>query len=126
MRFGDLKVRSMRLGKIKRKEMLSRPIWVDQQPKKCPLCDREIPPNHVEAHHMVPKSKGGIQTVNIHSACHRQIHALINESELAKTYNTIDALKNHAELSKFIQWIKRKPNDFKERVRKSKHLKDGY
>jgi hypothetical protein len=113
----------MKLGKVKRKAMLSKPMWINQAPIICPLCDRAIPPDHTEAHHLVPKSKGGTQTQLIHSACHRQIHALISESDLATTFNTIEALKSHSELSKFISWIKKKPNDFKERVRKSKQLK---
>jgi hypothetical protein len=107
--------------------MMSKPLWTEQWseqlPSICPLCDREIPPQHLEAHHLVPKSKGGKETQLIHSACHRQIHALISEAELATHYSTIEALKVHPELSKFINWIKKKPIDFKERVRKSKQLK---
>ena len=84
-----------------------------------------IPRHHVEAHHLIPKSKGGKSTVLLHSACHNQIHALITETDLANLFNTIESLKTHAGLAKFIDWIKTKPIDFKERVRKSKQLKSS-
>ena len=32
---------------------------VIKTPVICPLCEREIPKQHIEAHHLVPKSKGG-------------------------------------------------------------------
>ena len=42
----------------------------------CALCDREIPPALRDAHHLIPKSKGGVATVMMHRACHKQVHAL--------------------------------------------------
>jgi hypothetical protein len=111
------------LGKIKRKALLAIPLQVEKPAPICPLCERVIPRHHLEAHHLIPKSKGGKLTALLHSACHKQIHALITETELANHFNTTDSLKAHEGLAKFIAWIKTKPIDFKERVRKSKHIK---
>lgn len=61
----------------------------------CPLCDRAIPKSQQDKHHLVPKVKGGKETEVIHRACHRQIHALFSESELAKHYASPEALKEH-------------------------------
>lgn len=49
----------------------------------CPLCERKISHSQRDAHHLIPKSKGGRQTEYQHRICHRQIHALFTETELA-------------------------------------------
>jgi hypothetical protein len=89
----------------------------------CPLCERPIPPGQVDAHHLIPKSKGGKSVVNLHRICHRQIHALLTESELASQYPTIDSLLQYPEMSRFIRWVRGKPADFFERTRKSKRIR---
>ena len=85
----------------------------------CPLCERDIPPSQRDLHHLVPKLKGGKQTQYLHRICHRQIHALFSEAELAKQYNTVEALLEHEEIRKFVKWVRTKPNDFIERVKQS-------
>lgn len=90
----------------------------DAQPI-CPLCDRPIPSAQRDAHHLVPRSRGGRQTTFLHRICHRQVHALFTEAELARDYRTADALRAHPELIKFVAWVQRKPNDFFERTRPS-------
>lgn len=89
----------------------------------CPLCGRPIPPSQRDEHHLRPKSEGGRETTTLHRICHRQIHALFTERELADAYFTIDALLAHPELGKFLRWVKRKPDDFFERTRKSARLR---
>ena len=89
----------------------------------CPLCERPIPKAQQDAHHLVPKSKGGRHTEYLHRICHRQIHALLTETELARQYATIESLLTHAPLVAFIAWVRSKPNGFFERTRKSRRLK---
>jgi hypothetical protein len=89
----------------------------------CPLCDRPIPPAQRDAHHLVPKSRGGAQTVWLHRICHRQIHALFTETELAREYHQVDTLKAHPEMARFLDWVRRRPDDFFERTRKSQRLR---
>ena len=89
----------------------------------CPLCDRNIPKAQIDAHHLIPKSHKGTETVMLHRICHRQIHALFTETELARQFNTVDKLKSQEEILRFIQWVKQKPDDFFERSRKSYRLK---
>jgi hypothetical protein len=38
--------------------------------------------------------------------CHKQIHILISEKELGKSYNTVQKLLNHKEVKKYIKWLK--------------------
>lgn len=89
----------------------------------CPLCLRPIPDAQKDAHHLVPKSKGGRQTEYLHRICHRQIHALFTEAELAREFHTIEALQAHPQMSRFLDWVRSKPADFFERTRKSQRLR---
>ena len=89
----------------------------------CPLCNRPIPPAQQDAHHLVPKSKGGRHTELLHRICHRQIHALLTESELAREYSTVDALQAHPAMAQFLAWVRGKPPEFSERTRKSARIR---
>ena len=111
-------------GRIKRQLALqAEPLWQPKDDVVCPLCDRAIPPAQRDAHHLIPKSHGGVQTVWLHRICHRQIHALLTETELARQYQHIEALRQHPELSVFVRWVQTKPDDFFERTRKSQRLR---
>lgn len=114
---------NMKLGKVKKKAMLQKSWFHENVTSVCALCERDIVKAQIEYHHLTPKSKGGTQTVPLHNICHRQIHALFNESELALNLNTIEKLRHEPELSKFITWVKKKPIDFKEKAIKSNRLK---
>lgn len=108
------------LGKIRQK------LLTQQQPEEfkpvellCPICDRPIPDSQKDAHHFIPKSKGGKATEYLHRICHRQIHALFTETQLARELNTAEAIKERQEIQKFIAWVKNKPNHFYQRSSKS-------
>lgn len=108
------------LGKIKRQQRWQQTALVTPLASPvCPLCGREIPPAEQDAHHFVPKSKGGRETQLLHRICHRQIHALLSENELARHYNTPEALLTHPDVRTFVEWVRRKPPDFFEKSRKS-------
>ena len=113
-------------GRIKRKQALLTGAYprpgIDGL-STCPLCERPVPASQADAHHLVPKSRGGAETVILHRICHRQVHALLTETELERHYSTVDSLKSHPELARFLAWVKGKPDDFFERTRKSKRLK---
>ena len=112
------------IGKIRQKLISQSPrVISNTQETICPICDRPIPPALKDAHHLIPKSKGGRTTEFLHRICHRQIHALFTETELASQFNNAAALQDHPEMQRFIQWIKTKPNAFYERVRKSARIK---
>ena len=110
------------MGRIRRLLQQDRPV-VFQPDLICPLCDRVIPPSQRDAHHLVPKSKGGRHTEYMHRICHRQIHALFTETELAKQLNSVEALLAHPGIQRFVAWVKTKPEDLMERTRKSQRLK---
>ncbi len=81
----------------------------------CPLCGRPIPPDAKQSvHHLIPKLKGGKggPTVLLHQICHNEIHASLTEAELAQAYHTLQTLRTHPRLAKFIAWVAKKPPAF--------------
>jgi hypothetical protein len=63
------------------------------------------------AHHLVPrqttkrKHQDPGPTIQICSACHRQIHTLFSNRQLAAELNTAEKLKSHPDMSKFLAWV---------------------
>lgn len=76
----------------------------------CALCGRPFGRRR-ERHHIIPKSKGGREVVDLHPICHRKIHRVFSNTELAQLAS-IEALKDVPEMAKFIRWLSRKPPDF--------------
>ena len=85
----------------------------------CALCGRELG-TQWNKHHLVPKSQKGKETINLHLVCHRQIHALFSEKELARHYHTIERLLEHEDMAKFVRWIASKPINFYPKTRRKK------
>lgn len=87
----------------------------------CPLCGRAMRAGSVvDRHHLVPKSKGGRETVQMHRICHRKLHTVLSEGELARDYATPERLREHPAIAAFIRWIRRRPPEFDDRHRRTK------
>ncbi len=89
----------------------------------CPLCLRPIPPDVPQSlHHLIPKLKGGKggPTVLLHHICDKEIHARFSESELARQFNTAQALRADPRLVPFLTWIAKRPPEFLSRVPKKR------
>ena len=87
----------------------------------CPLCDRPmIAGPSLDQHHPLPRSRGGRATVTMHKICHRAIHAMLSEQELADAFSTFEALRAHPQLAQFIAWVKKRPPEYYDRTRWSK------
>lgn len=110
-----------RIKRLRSAALIEKRQAIAEQKFVCALCDREIPKVLRDAHHLIPKSKGGLTTVLMHRACHKQIHALFTETELARQYSSIEALQSHPEIAKFIDWVKQKPNDLNLQTRRSRN-----
>jgi len=85
------------------------------RPPICPLCLRPIPPEARQSlHHLVPKLKGGKGglTVLLHQICHNEIHAALSEAEVERDYATVEALRTHPRLARFLAWVAKRPPGF--------------
>ena len=81
----------------------------------CPPCERPIPARaRSSLHHLTPKLKGGTHggTVRLHQICHSAIHARYSEAEIAKRLADVAALRMDPEITRFLAWVRGKPDDF--------------
>jgi 5-methylcytosine-specific restriction endonuclease McrA len=87
----------------------------------CQLCDRDIP--NLTEHHLVPRQKTKRKnlppspTIQICSACHRQIHKLYDNAYLARELNTLERLKHDRQMQRFLVWVRKQDPHKKIRVR---------
>ena len=78
---------------------------------QCELCEREM--ERLTLHHLVPrqstkrKKADPGSTINICSACHRQIHSFFDNKHLARELNTVEKLRNEPQMQKFLCWVKK-------------------
>jgi 5-methylcytosine-specific restriction endonuclease McrA len=95
---------------------MSPPVRGDEgQEPQCPLCGRPIPQDVPQSlHHLIPRAKGGKRgpVVLLHDICHKEIHASITEGELARKFNTVEALLTHPRIARFADWVARRPPGF--------------
>lgn len=79
----------------------------------CPLCGRAmIAGPNVDRHHWVPKSEGGRATDYLHTVCHRMIHRVFSERELAAAHTDAEALLAHPDIRRFVTWGGRQPPEY--------------
>ena len=97
--------------------------------RRCALCQRVA--ILLPRHHLIPLSvhrrsrtrrnfsrDQRLTVVLLCRAGHKQIHSLFTESELARTYCSVEALAAHREVARFIEWVARQPPTVDVRVRR--------
>ncbi|MCD5325007.1 MULTISPECIES: HNH endonuclease [Pontibacillus] len=89
----------------------------------CELCGRS--PLETTEHHLVPRQFGGAEgpTADLCKACHKQIHALFTNAELAGFYNTLERLRDHPDMEKYLKWVKKQDPQKKITIKKSNRKK---
>lgn len=81
--------------------------------EKCPICNRAmIEGKSVDRHHFIPKLKGGKVMTLLHVICHRKLHSVFSEAEMARYYNTPERCKENEEIQKFIKWVSNKDPEY--------------
>lgn len=91
---------------------------------RCELCDREVPRTTV--HHLTPKStarRKGVRVVDLPTAelcppCHKQLHALYPNGELAERLGSVAALREDERVARFLSWVRKQPGAKGVRVRR--------
>ena len=87
----------------------------------CELCKREGIIKITE-HHLVPKEVGGgkLPVALLCQDCHKQIHALYTNKELAMRLNTIAALEKD---ERYLRYIKNQPPNKNITIKKSRAVR---
>lgn len=96
----------------------------DPQAKVCELCGRRV--SVVTRHHLYPRSQGKrrkmkateLPTAWLCSACHRQLHILFTNKELAAKFSTIEQLRADEQVQKFVEWISKQDPNKRVKVRR--------
>ena len=80
--------------------------------KNCQLCGREV--NYITIHHLIPKEEGGSNgpTAALCQPCHSTIHHHFSNVELAKSYNTVEKIRDHDRMTKYLKWIRKTDKEF--------------
>lgn len=89
----------------------------------CQLCGRVVP--RLTEHHLLPRSQGRrrglsadqLPTAWLCSPCHKTLHRLFTNAELAQGYASLDALRAHEGVQRFVRWVRRQPGSKGVRVR---------
>ncbi len=95
----------------------------------CELCEPEV--DEVTKHHLIPRTsqsnkrnKKQFERSDVRTRiallccpCHKQVHAILTEKQLERECNTLDLLRAHPEMAKFLNWIKDRPAETKIAVR---------
>jgi 5-methylcytosine-specific restriction protein A len=80
----------------------------------CALCEREV--REVTKHHLVPKSEGGREVVELCHACHKTLHSFFTNETLLKELHTIENLRAEPEIARYLAWV-RKQRDSRIKVK---------
>jgi hypothetical protein len=92
------------------------PVWVSTRASACELCERDWIP--LSYHHLIPRSthdkvlkRGWHEKWELNKvawlcgACHRCVHRVETNEELAKNWHTVEKLKERDDIQRFIRWV---------------------
>ena len=93
--------------------------------ERCELCRREVP--ELTRHHLVPRmrhrKRSALKRFDLDQMrsrvamlcrpCHKQVHVLFSERDLERAYYTLDLLRAHPDMGRFLDWIRDKPGNLR-------------
>ena len=81
--------------------------------EQCSLCERQVPPGMITLHHLRPREKGGNaeHRTPLCRPCHKQLHAMFSNTDLARSLDSIERLRAAPQLQAFLRWIRKKKPD---------------
>lgn len=88
----------------------------------CQFCGRSVPAAMITQHHLLPREHGGKPEHRLPfcTPCHKQVHAVFSNKQLAESYATLDSLRAAPELATFLAWIRKQRPDRNFRATTSK------
>jgi 5-methylcytosine-specific restriction protein A len=60
-------------------------------------------------HHVVPKSKGGKETVQACETCESYIHRTWSHNQLRDVFNSLESILSDEGFQKFLKWRRKQP-----------------
>ncbi|MGN6369639.1 MAG: HNH endonuclease [Phycisphaerae bacterium] len=75
----------------------------------CVLCGRVVGERYLTWHHVVPREEGGgaEDRVAMCKTCHKQVHAVYTNKELARELNTVEKLRGAEGLQGYLKWVRK-------------------
>ncbi len=80
-------------------------VTMEETRNPCPLCSRMIRDRDLSRHHVIPRSRGGANVEPVCRTCHRQIHALFGNRQLARELNSLDRLRENPQMAVYLRWV---------------------
>ncbi|HRE47590.1 MAG TPA: HNH endonuclease [Aggregatilineales bacterium] len=74
-------------------------------PLRCTLCEREV--SYLSKHHIIPKSEGGRETVELCSPCHATLHRFFRNRTLAREKSTLEAIRADLDIQTYLAWVRK-------------------
>lgn len=78
----------------------------NNSPNICVFCQMKT---SVRQHHLIPRSKGGKETVSTCSTCESYIHKTWSHNQLRDTYNSVEVILSDKGFQKFLKWRRKQP-----------------
>lgn len=90
----------------------------------CELCRREGI-KKVTEHHLIPREQGGKYgaIAMLCDDCHRQIHALYTNKELAALFYTVERLESDEKVAKYLNYVRKQSPSKKLNIKKSRNVR---
>jgi len=92
----------------------------------CPLCEREVPANLLQAHHLQTRRKDRFDTERICAPCHVQVHALFTNNELRderRGLDTVEGLLADERMARAVAFIRKQPPESRVTTRQSRRTR---
>jgi 5-methylcytosine-specific restriction protein A len=64
----------------------------------------------IRKHHIVPRCKGGKETVDSCEVCENWIHKQWSHNELRDVFNSVDVILANESFQKFLKWRRKQPS----------------
>ena len=105
---------------------------IPAKPTACELCGRTMA--SLTQHHLIPRTRHRNKRVQkefkrsemlmrilwVCRPCHSHIHTILSEKELAISFNNRTALLQHPDIQRFVEWIRKRPAEFKPQFNRSR------